>query len=289
MSFPLTYWDARNILTAAGQMCLFALAASILPYVFRLQHPKTLLIYGRVVLVVCFLIPVLQPWREADAAVWTFSVEPVLLVEILTAGIVLRVVWLLVGLIRVHRYRTDAMPLFPSPETITAAEVLTNANATYCVSTNPQGPVTFGWLFPVIVLPEKFLALPEEAQCGIACHELLHVRRRDWLSSMLEEFAGSLQWFNPGTWLLLAQTRLAREQVVDQEAVRLTASREPYIEALLSFAKSGRSDLAPAPSFLKRSFPRVCRAKQSCEVYGRWRVDGDVVSRPIVAVDGEDR
>jgi hypothetical protein len=70
---------------------------------------------------------------------------------------------------------------------------------------------------------------------------------------MFEEVVGSLQWFNPGAWLLLAQARLAREQFVDQEAVRLTASREPYIEALLSFAKDGYSDLVPAPSFLRRN------------------------------------
>lgn len=51
----------------------------------------------------------------------------------------------------------------------------------------------------------------------------------------------------------MAQTRLAREEFVDAEAVRLTAAREPYIDALLAIAHGRRIlDLAPAPLFLRR-------------------------------------
>jgi hypothetical protein len=110
-----------------------------------------------------------------------------------------------------------------------------------------------GWLAPVVLLPESFLDLGEEAQCGVACHELLHVRRHDWLITVLEELAGALLWFNPAVWWLLAQARLAREQLVDAEVVRLTASREPYIDALLSLARQRPMlDLAPAALFLRK-------------------------------------
>jgi hypothetical protein len=64
---------------------------------------------------------------------------------------------------------------------------------------------------------------------------------------------GALLCFNPAVWWLLAQTRLAREQLVDAEVVRLTAAREPYIESLLSIARAGLvPDLAPAPLFLRK-------------------------------------
>src|SRR5262249_24778892 len=87
----------------------------------------------------------------------------------------------------------------------------------------------------------------------IAAHELLHVRRNDWFVTLLEEFAGSLLWFSPGVWWLLAQTRLAREQLVDAEAVRLTSAREPYLQALLAIARSHHPlDMASAPLFLRR-------------------------------------
>jgi hypothetical protein len=110
-----------------------------------------------------------------------------------------------------------------------------------------------GWLAPVVILPESFLALGEEAQCAVACHELLHARRHDWLINLFEELVGALLWFNPAIWMLLAQTRLAREQLVDTEVVHLTAAREPYIDALLAMARARQVlDLAPAPLFLRR-------------------------------------
>ncbi len=97
------------------------------------------------------------------------------------------------------------------------------------------------------------LELSDEAQCAIACHELLHVQRSDWMVMLLEELAAAVLWFNPGAWMLLAQARLAREEMVDAETVRLTSSGEPYIDALLAIARGHQTlDLAPAPLFLRR-------------------------------------
>jgi TonB family protein len=113
--------------------------------------------------------------------------------------------------------------------------------------------VTFGFLSPIVLLPESFLKLGHEEQRAIACHELLHVRRKDWLVTLVEEFIAVLFWFHPAIWWLLAQTRLAREQLVDAQVVRLTQAREPYIDALLAMAGSRpQLDLAPAPLFLRR-------------------------------------
>ena len=176
----------------------------------------------------------------------------------LLAGIAVKLFWLLGGLWRIRKYRIEAMPLYPIPESVRAAAGLTHSNAVFCISTRLAGPATLGWLAPVVLLPESFLALGEEAQCGIACHELLHIRRRDWLITVFEELAGALLWFNPAIWLLLAKTRLVREQLVDAEVVRLTASRDPYIDALLAIARNGTGvrdlnmELTPAPLFLRR-------------------------------------
>ncbi|HLK68829.1 MAG TPA: M56 family metallopeptidase [Bryobacteraceae bacterium] len=172
---------------------------------------------------------------------------------ILLAGAVARLGWLVAGLWQIRKLRIGATPLYPFPESVQAASSITHADAVFCVSSEAPGPVMLGWLAPVVLLPEVFLALGEEAQCGIACHELLHVRRHDWPVTLLEELAGALLWFNPGVWWLLAQARLAREQLVDAESVRLTAARESYIDALLAIARQRPLlDLAPAPLFLRR-------------------------------------
>jgi hypothetical protein len=136
---------------------------------------------------------------------------------------------------------------------VKAAAALTGTDALFCVSPGASSPVTMGILCPVVLLPDSFQQLGEEAQCGVACHELLHVRRNDWSITLLEEAAGSLFWFNPAIWWLLAQAGLAREELVDAEAVRLTAVRESYIDALLAIARGRRIlDLVPAPLFLRR-------------------------------------
>src|SRR5438552_1409888 len=54
-------------------------------------------------------------------------------------------------------------------------------------------------------------------------------------------------------WLLIAETRLALEQVVDAAVVSMTESRDSYINALFSLANAKLEiDLSVAPLFLRR-------------------------------------
>jgi hypothetical protein len=248
--------SASNLFAWMLQTVIIAVIAALLPILFRVRHPRLQLHYCHAALVLCFLLPVVEPWRRQSAIRSTaaFPGQGLWLFALLAAGIVLQLCWMWNGLWRIRRYRIGATPLYPIPEAMQAASAITHADALFCISDEAAGPMMLGWLAPVVLLPAAFLTLNEEAQCGIACHELLHVRRGDWLVTLIEEFARALLWFNPGAWLLLSEARLAREQLVDEESVRLTASREPYIDALLAIAR-GRawSDLVPAPSFLRRS------------------------------------
>ena len=92
-----------------------------------------------------------------------------------------------------------------------------------------------------------------QTQEAIACHELIHVGRRDWVPTVLEELVLSILWFHPGIWWLISQIRLAREQVVDREVIAITSSRDEYVEALLEVARFNRGiRLAPATLFIRR-------------------------------------
>ncbi len=249
-------WSTGNLLAWTEQAFVLAATGSLLLAIFRIRHPWTKLAYCHALLCVCLALPWIQPWRHPLApATAPLSTIPQgrLILWLLIAGGVAKLGWLLVGLWRIRKCRILSMPMYPIPESVRAASAVTQADALFCVSSEVPGPVMLGWLTPVVLLPESFLEMAEESQCGVACHELLHVRRHDWLITVLEELAGALLWFNPAIWPLLAQTRLAREQLVDAEVVRLTASREPYIDALLAIAR-GRPllDLAPAPLFLRR-------------------------------------
>jgi TonB family protein len=107
-------------------------------------------------------------------------------------------------------------------------------------------------LKPVVLLPERFAG--NEA---IVCHELIHIRRGDWLFVLAEQIVRSVFWFHPAIWWLVDQIQLAREQVVDREAVRLLGAREPYLEALLAVASAQVGmDWALSPAFLRKRFLR---------------------------------
>jgi len=241
------------------QMLLVAAVGALLPSLFRIRHPRSQLAYYHVVLVLCLVLPLIQTWQESLAIVGGNSFQPhrviatvswsAVAVWVMLAGVVAKVCWLGVGLLQLRRYRKHAVPLSPLPDSVREAQRLTHADARFGISADVSGPATLGHVDPIVLLPESFRDLDAESQRSIACHELLHVQRRDWLVTVIEEVVGALLWFNPGIWWMLAQARLAREQLVDSEVVRVTA-REPYIEALLSMAVvSKRRWALPAASF----------------------------------------
>jgi protein TonB len=95
--------------------------------------------------------------------------------------------------------------------------------------------------------------MPRELLDAIAGHELIHVFRKDWLVVLVEEVLRSLLWFHPAIWFALGEIQIAREEVVDAEAVYITQDRERYLDALLAVAEQRMvQDLAPAPLFLKK-------------------------------------
>ena len=142
----------------------------------------------------------------------------------------------------------------PVPSVFADAQSRLEVQATIAVSDNVSGPITFGLFDPIVIVPPGVLELDAEVQEAIAYHELLHVRRRDWVDEVFEELVRTVFWFHPAMWWLVDRIQLSREQVVDQEAIALTASRERYVRALVSVALARRSmALVPAPLFLRRS------------------------------------
>ena len=157
----------------------------------------------------------------------------------LAAGIAVRASWLLIGAFGLRRLRREALPFDPLPASVRHAQERTGAQAGMYVSHRVSSPITFGVIRPVVLFPTSVSTMPAHVQEAIACHELIHVQRRDWLHEVAEELLRALLWFHPGIWWLIGRIRLTREQVVDQAAIRLIDSRERYVEALLAVAVSG--------------------------------------------------
>ena len=281
-----------NLLLWMAQIALLVAAGALLPWVFRLRSAHARLVFWQVLLVACLLLPLLQPWRrsvvaEAPAASPAAAVVAApaapgpaappwprfglmdALAAMLAAGVLARAGWFALGMFRLARLRRAACELDPVPAPV---ERLRRELAVYPelrVSGEVAGPVTFGYRNPVVLFPPSFPDLEPDVQAAVACHELLHVRRRDWLFTAAEEVVRAVFWFHPAIWWVLGQIQLAREQAVDREAVRLMGARDRYVDALLALSGAGRqADLAPAPLFLRRRHltPRVAAVLQEVDM-----------------------
>jgi TonB family protein len=270
----------RNLAAFGLQSGVLVAGGYLLAKAFRLDEPRAALAYWRVLLFACLVLPFCQPWHTVPsrAALMTvasgsaaggaattmadmgFAAPPAwpsierLIAIVLWVGVAARAAWLAIGAWVLGRIRRDADRLDPVPEAIARAQDLVGTSAALCVSGRVAGPITFGLRSPVVVFPPAIASLEPSVQHAIACHEFLHVRRRDWIFQVLEEGVRTILWFHPGVWWLVGRIQLTREQVVDQESIALLDSRERYVEALLAVAiRRSPRFLSPAPAFFRRS------------------------------------
>jgi TonB family protein len=276
---------AANLLLYALQVAAIVAVGAALPSLFRLTPPRARLGYYRALLVVCLALPVTPPLvtlvtfgpaggppgaQPAEQPADQFAVQmfddvvvarvagtaarfPAYLVPaIYLGGVACRLLWLAVGLAAVARLRRSAVPLDPLPRTVEWAVEHVGTSAEFRVSRTIAQPVSFGARRPVVLVPANFGDLDPAGQRALACHELVHLRRRDWVPTLIDEIVRAVLWFHPAIWWLLDRIHLAREQVVDREVVELTGSRRAYLDTLLALATARTLSVPrPASAFLR--------------------------------------
>lgn len=110
-------------------------------------------------------------------------------------------------------------------------------------STMVEVPTVVGWLRPAILLPAATLAgLSVEQLEAILAHELAHVRRHDYLASLLQSGVETLLFYHPAVWWVSHRMRVERELCCDDEAVAACGNPLEYARAL-----AGLEALRPAP------------------------------------------
>jgi beta-lactamase regulating signal transducer with metallopeptidase domain len=262
-----------NLAAYSLQIGLLTAAGTLLPHILRIRMPAVLLRYWQVLLMACLFLPALQPWRQTvlqPSPVVSGPLMPASPVAvrrggratpfpsynsvalILAAGIGFRLLWLLMGLLRLSSYRRNSRLLAGLPSAVEEMRMRVGGRPEIYISNEISGPVTFGFGRGAILFPAAFLEMEEKLQRPIACHELLHVRRADWLSVVLEDALCAVFWFHPAVWWAVGRIRLYRKQTVDSEVLAMTAERKSYLESLVHFASiRNRPTTVPAPLFLR--------------------------------------
>jgi beta-lactamase regulating signal transducer with metallopeptidase domain len=102
-----------------------------------------------------------------------------------------------------------------------------------------RSPATTGWFRPHVLLPMELVPrLDSEQFAQILRHELIHVKRRDYLWDRVAALACRVLCFHPVVWLAYRRMRWERELACDQAVVENSwDSRLPYAECLMGLAR----------------------------------------------------
>jgi TonB family protein len=256
------------LIVFSGQVLLIVCAAALADALLRVPSPQARLKFWRAIGALCLALPIAATTKsDVAAASVVFGVLPVagaarsavpqalpvlgpVIVWIWACGSAAGLLWLVAGAWRLRRLRQESIPAAVGDEIDDLKAVLA-PRAELRWSSQVQQPVTLGLRHPVVLLPRRFADLTPEAQCAVACHELLHVSRHDWSWTIFEALARVLFWFHPGVWWLVDRVQLLREQVIDQLVMRQSLSRRDYMMALITFA-SGEPPAALSSAFLRR-------------------------------------
>jgi len=96
-----------------------------------------------------------------------------------------------------------------------------------------QVPTVIGWLRPVVLVPASCLTGLSAMQIeAILAHELAHIRRHDYLVSVLQSVIETVLFYHPAVWWVSKQVRRERECCCDELAVAVGGDRLAYARAL---------------------------------------------------------
>ena len=126
-----------------------------------------------------------------------------------------------------------------------------------------DGPMTWGVLRPVILLPKDALGWPRARLHAVLLHELAHVRRRDSLMQSLSLVACAFYWPNPLVWRAARALRREAEIAADDAVLVTGVKASAYAGELVSLASQFRGRKATLPGVAMAGSALEARVKSA--------------------------
>ncbi len=99
-------------------------------------------------------------------------------------------------------------------------------------------PVTWGIVYPAVLLPQDADSWSEERRRFVLVHEMAHVKRFDALTQLLAQISVAVFWFDPLVWLAAHRMRVEREHACDDYVLRDGTTPSLYANELLEMVRS---------------------------------------------------
>jgi len=262
-----------NLVAYSVQLAVLVGASAVMIAAVRVKTPRACLRFWQCIFAASVMWPGYQLWMNLDSSgerlaggvLWSVAAIAgmqagaapsdtgwvAIVMTLIAAGAMIRLAWLAAGLvklraIRANSQRADDLEPLSGP---LARELGVSADIRF--SSAVTCPATIGFRRPIVLLPHDVRDLSPAIQRAVLTHELIHVRRRDWLWALLEELWCAALWFHPAARALASRLSLARETVVDEATIAHTRDRRAYAAALLEFS-TARPRLLGATALIRR-------------------------------------
>lgn len=191
------------------------------------------------------------PSRRAVWIPWTIGLW--------VAGVITMLARLVIQLMGIQKLLQDCRPI---EDTVVATQV-TRLKEALGINTRIQivtckqidTPGIIGFINPILLLPlGAMTGIPADDLKAILSHELMHIKRYDYLVNFFQMVVEALLFFNPAMWWISRQIRLEREACCDAAVVQTTGQRLRYAGILLAWSK--HSSQARAEAGLQVAFSK---------------------------------
>ena len=187
------------------------------------------------------------PWTAWAVLVWL-------------AGALVIVGRLAMGMLRAQRIAAGATAVTAGPWRWTASTLAAQIGVTRPLrllrTPRATTPMTWGFLNPVVLIPEEGDRWTHERRRVVLLHEIAHVKRADALIEIGAQLVYALYWFHPLTWLAARALRAERERACDDYVLAAGARGSDYAGHLLEIVRSlgsGRTAATAACAMARRS------------------------------------
>jgi beta-lactamase regulating signal transducer with metallopeptidase domain len=129
-----------------------------------------------------------------------------------------------------------------------------------------QAPLVMGYLKPVILMPiGMYSGLSTDQLESILIHELIHIKRGDYLVNIVQSFLEGLYFFNPFMWIVSGIIRREREHCCDDAVIHIHGNPMAYARALTSLQEVRLKNAGLALSLAENKKQLLTRIKRIME------------------------
>jgi beta-lactamase regulating signal transducer with metallopeptidase domain len=188
----------------------------------------------------------------------------------LSAGELLGVLWILGALVVLARYAVGTFRVarlvheservddgqWLSLLTRTAKRMRIERPLTLLRGGALEVPVTWGIVYPVVLLPREADDWNDERRHFVLVHEMAHVKRFDAIMQLVAQVVIIIFWFSPAVWYAAHRIRIEREHACDDQVLLEGTRPSFYANELLAMVQRLGLHDDEAPAFTALAMAR---------------------------------